>query len=112
MTITQRDVGDVTVLDLKGRLVLGEGDLLLREHVNDLVARGRLRLVLNLRDVTYIDSAGVGMLVAKFLTARRAGGNLKLLHLGARSRHVMTITRLTSVFQRFESEGEAVASFG
>jgi anti-sigma B factor antagonist len=112
MTITQRDVGDVTVLDLKGRLVLGEGDLLLREHVNDLVARGRLRLVLNLRDVTYIDSAGVGMLVAKFLTARRAGGNLKLLHLGARSRHVMTITRLTSVFQTFESEGEAVASFG
>jgi anti-sigma B factor antagonist len=112
MRITRRNIGGVTILDLAGKLVLGDGDLLLRQHVNELAAHGRLQIVLNLHDVTYIDSAGVGMMVAKYLTVRRAGGDLRLLHLGARSRHVMTITRLTSVFETFESEQAAVASFG
>jgi len=111
MEITERTVDDVTVLALKGRIILEEEEHPLRTVVDMLVEQGRLKLVLDLREATYIDSAGVGVLVAKYVSVRRRGGTIKLLHLGPRVRHVLEITKLTGVFEIFESEDEAVRSF-
>jgi anti-sigma B factor antagonist len=111
LRIAERTEDDVTILDLAGRLVLDRGDATFRERISDLVARGRTRLIVNMRDVTYIDSAGVGVMVAKMLSVRRAGGDMKLLHLNARSNRVLTITKLLTVFEAFEDEVEAVRSF-
>jgi anti-sigma B factor antagonist len=111
MTITERSVGDVTVLDLTGRLVLYEGEADFRKKVDDLVAHGRTRIVVNLNEVDYMDSAGVGVLVGKFLSVRRTGGDIRLLHLSRRAQHVMDITRLLSVFQSFDNEQAAITSF-
>jgi anti-sigma B factor antagonist len=111
MTLNERQVGEVTLLDLSGRLVFDEGDTLLRARVNDLVARGRVKIIVNLQDVTYIDSCGVGVLIAKFTSVRRNGGDLKLLHLSPRSHRVIHMCGLLSVFETFDSESEAVASF-
>ena len=111
MTLTEREVGDVTILDLKGRLVLDDGDLLFRDRVNDLVAKGRRKIVVSLRDVTYIDSCGIGVLISKLVSVRNKGGDLKLAHLSPRSHRVFDICRLDNVFESFESEEEAVASF-
>jgi anti-sigma B factor antagonist len=111
MTITKRVVGDVTILVMGGRLVLYEGETALRDAIDELIQDGRLQIILDLKDVTYIDSAGVGQIIAKYLSVRRKGGDVKLLHLSQRSLHVMTITRLLGVFETFGSEEEAVASF-
>jgi anti-sigma B factor antagonist len=111
MTLTERRVGDVTLLDLKGRLVFDEGDADLRERVNDLVAQGRLKIVVNLRDVTYIDSCGLGVLIAKYVSVRQKGGNVKLLHLSSRSHRVIDICGLQKVFEAFDSEDAAITSF-
>jgi anti-sigma B factor antagonist len=111
LRIVERQAGDVTILDLSGRLVLDQGDATFRDRVAGLMARGKINLVVNLHDVTYIDSAGVGMLVAKMLSVRRAGGDMKLLHLTARSTRVMTITKLLTVFVAFDDEQEAIRSF-
>lgn len=108
--ISERKVGDVAVLDLEGRLVLDETDQF-RKRVEDLVQQNRLKVLLNLKDVTYIDSAGVGMMVGKYLSVRRKGGDVKLLHLSPRSHRVMTITKLLTVFETFDAEDMAVASF-
>jgi anti-sigma B factor antagonist len=112
LRITAKDIGDVTVLDLEGRLVLDDGDAVFREAINDLIARGRLKLVVNLADVTYIDSAGIGVLVGRFLGVRRRGGDMKLTSLSTRSHRVMTITQLLKVFDAFETVDEAVRAFG
>ena len=111
LSITERVVGDVTVLQLSGRLVFFEGDAMLRQQVDDLVRQGRLKILLDLGAVTYIDSAGIGMMIAKYLSVRRKGGDLKLLHLTARGLLVMTITRLLTVFEIFDSEEAALRSF-
>lgn len=111
MTLAERPVGDVSLLDLGGRLVLDDGDALLRERVNDLVARGRLKIVVNLRDVTYIDSCGLGILIAKLVSVRNKGGDLKLLNLSPRSHRVFEICKLQNVFEAFDSEADAIASF-
>lgn len=111
MTVVERRVGDVTVLDLKGRLVFDEGDAVLREHINDLVQQGRMNILLNLRDVTYVDSCGIGVLVAKFVSLRRKGGDLRLVHITPRSRRLMEITKLMNVFRIFDTEADAIASF-
>jgi anti-sigma B factor antagonist len=111
MTLAERPVGDVSLLDLSGRLVLDDGDGLLRERVNDLVARGRLKIVVNLRDITYIDSCGLGVLIAKLVSVRNKGGDLKLLHLSPRSHRVFEICKLQNVFESFDSEPDAIASF-
>jgi anti-sigma B factor antagonist len=111
MTLNERRVGDVTLLKLGGRLVFDDGDTALRSRVDELVSEGRLQLVLNLKDVTYIDSCGVGVLVAKFLSVRRHGGDLRLLSLSPRCHHVMEITRLLGIFDTFDSETDALASF-
>jgi anti-sigma B factor antagonist len=111
LTIAERRVGDVTILELKGQLVLYEGEVEFRKYIDSLVADSRVKIVVNLHDVDYIDSAGVGSLVAKYLSVRRKGGNVKLLHLSARSHRVMGITRLLSVFETYDSEEEALQSY-
>ena len=112
MRIIERRIGDVTILQLIGRLELETGDLILRDTINRLVEEGQVKLVLDLKEVTRLDSAGIGMLVSKFLTARRAGGTIKLLHPTERTDHLMNITKLTTIFQVFEDEESAVKSFG
>jgi anti-sigma B factor antagonist len=111
MTLTEREIGDVTIITLNGRLVLDDGDLMFRDRVNALVAKGRKKIVVSLRDVTYIDSCGVGVLIAKLVSVRNKGGDLKLVQLSPRSHRVFDICRLTNVFEAYESEDEAVASF-
>jgi anti-anti-sigma factor len=111
MQITAHDVGDVTVLNLKGRMVLEEGDTPLNDQVSALVEQGRVKLVLDMHDVTYVDSAGLGTMIANYVRVHRRGGDIKLLHLTPRSAHVMGITRLNHVFQIFEEEDDAVRSF-
>jgi anti-sigma B factor antagonist len=111
LSIVERTVGDVTVLELSGRLALSEGEAEFRQRIDQFVADRRLKLVVDMKMVTYIDSAGVGALVAKFLSVRRAGGHLKLLHMTPRSNRLMSITRLQLVFEIYESEQEALASF-
>jgi anti-sigma B factor antagonist len=111
MQIEQRSVGDVTVLDLKGRVTLGEGDELLKDKVNSLLNQGQKKLVLNLADVPYVDSAGLGEIVRTYTTVSRQGGSLKLLNLTKRITDLLSITKLLTVFETFDSENEAVRSF-
>jgi len=111
LSFVERTVGDVTVLELSGRLALSEGEAEFRQRVDQYVADRRLKLVVDMKMVTYIDSAGVGALVAKFLSVRRAGGHLKLLHMTPRSNRLMSITRLQLVFEIYEAEDLALASF-
>ena len=112
LTVRSTDYGDVTVLDLTGRLVLHDGDAVFRTTVNDLIARDRLKLVVNLADVSYIDSAGIGVLVGRYLGVRRRGGDMKLVNLTARSHRVMTITQLLNVFDCYDSIDDAIRAFG
>lgn len=111
MTIVERRIDDVTVLDLQGRLVFDDGDRPFRARVDELVEQGRSRIVVNLAGVTYIDSCGIGSLVAKFVSLRRKGGDLRFVHVTPRSNRLLQITRLIGIFRIFESEDEAVASF-
>jgi len=111
MTLSERRFGDVTVLDLKGRLVLDEGDTVLRDCLNRLIQEERFKIVLNLGDVTYIDSCGIGVLIAKFVSFRRKGGDVRLLRVTPRSMHLLEISKLLNVFRMFDSEADAVASF-
>jgi anti-sigma B factor antagonist len=111
MQIDERAVGDVTVLDLKGKITLGEGDELLKDKVNSLLNQGRKKIVLNLAEVPYIDSAGLGEVVRTFTTVSRQGGSLKLLNLTKRITDLLSITKLLTVFETYDSESEAVRSF-
>jgi anti-anti-sigma factor len=111
MTIRERTVDSVVVLDLAGRLVLGDGDQLLKETVQNLVASGRRHVVLNLADVSYVDSSGLGSLVAVFLSARKQGGALKLLNPSKRLHDLLAIAKLLTVLDISDSEAQAVASF-
>jgi anti-sigma B factor antagonist len=109
--ITGHNVGDVTVLNLKGRMIFEEGDTPFKDHVDALVARGRTKLVLDLAGVTYIDSAGLGMLVAKYVSLHRQGGDMKLVHPTPRCEELMRITHLRDVFEVFQTEDAAVESY-
>jgi anti-sigma B factor antagonist len=111
LRISEKQVGAVTVLDLNGLLVLDDGDVVFRDAVNSLLERDRLFIVVNLADVTYIDSAGIGMLISRYLGVKRRGGDMKLANLTSRSHRVMTITHLLTVFDAFDSVDEAVQSF-
>lgn len=111
LQVKERQIGDVLVLDLSGLLVLDDGDVVFRDAVNDLLARGQLRMIVNLADVTYIDSAGIGMLISRYLGVKRQGGDMKLANLTSRSHRVMTITHLLTVFDAFDSVEDAVRSF-
>ena len=112
MQIVERRVADVTVLRLIGRLELDDGDFILRDHVNQLVEEGRVNVVLDMQGVTRLDSAGIGILVSKFLSVSRRGGAIKLLRLTDRTRRLLHITKLDTIFETFEDEAEAVHSFG
>ena len=112
MQITERTVGgDVMVLDLKGKITLGEGDELLKDKVNSLTNQGQKKIILNLADVPYIDSAGLGEIVRTYTTVSRQGGSLKLLNLTKRITDLLSITKLLTVFETYDSENEAVRSF-
>ena len=111
MEIDQRSVGEIVILDLKGKITLGEGDELLKDKVNSLVNQGHRKIVLNLAAVPYIDSAGLGEIVRTYTTVSRQGGSLKLLNLTKRITDLLAITKLLTVFETYDSENDAVRSF-
>jgi anti-sigma B factor antagonist len=111
MQIEQRSSGDVVVLDLKGKITLGEGDELLKDKVNSLLNQGHKKIVLNLAGVPYIDSAGLGEIVRTYTTVSRQGGQLKLLNLTKRITDLLSITKLLTVFETFDTESDAIRSF-
>ena len=111
MEIEQRPSGDVMILDLKGKLTIGSGDELLKDKINSLIQQGYKKLLLNLADVPYVDSAGLGAIVSSYTTVSREDGSLKLLSLTNRIKDLLAITKLLTVFDTYESEAEAVASF-
>jgi anti-sigma B factor antagonist len=111
MQISERAVGDVVVLDVKGRITLGDGDEMLKDKVNAVVNAGKKKIILNLADVPYVDSAGLGEIVRTYTTVSRQGGSLKLLNLTKRISDLLSITKLLTVFETFESEPDAVKSF-
>jgi anti-sigma B factor antagonist len=111
MTLTERRTGDVTLLRVGGRVVFGDGAPELRARINDLLDEARLKFLLNLRDVIYIDSFGVGVIAAKYVSVRRKGGDMKLLCLSPRANHVMRISGLLKIFESFDSEEEGLRSF-
>jgi anti-sigma B factor antagonist len=111
MQIEQRSVGAVVVVDVTGKITLGESTELLKDKVNSLVNQGHKNLVLNLAGVSYMDSAGLGVMMAAFNTAKGQGGSLKLLSLTKRITDLLSITKLSTIFETFELETDAVASF-
>lgn len=111
LEISEALAGAVTVLTLTGRLIADEEDVLFAQHVDRLVAAGRVKLVVDFHDVTSIDSGGVGTLVAKLLSVRRRGGDMRLLRLTDRTHRVLEITRLLEVFSIFESSDAAIRSY-
>jgi len=110
--IDERNVGSVTVLDVTGQITSSEGGTLLKDKIHSLVHQGRKAIAVNLAKVTYIDSAGLGQLVASYTTVTQAGGQLKLVSLTKRIHDLLTITKLTTIFESFDSEQDAVKSFG
>lgn len=111
MDMKERVVDGVTVLDLSGKIVLGEGDVQIRERIKELLADGQKRILLNLADVTYLDSAGLGALISSYATVKREGGQLKLLNLTTRVQDLLSITKLITVFETYDDEKAALASF-
>lgn len=109
--IHERREGDVAVLDLKGRIRISGGTLALHRSIQCLVQEGKTKIVLNLADVTHIDSMGLGELISSQVTLNNRGGEIKLLHLTERFREIMTITNLLSVFDVYDNEPDALASF-
>ncbi len=111
MKIDSRTVGDICILDCSGKIVLGEGTMAVRNAVCDILNAGGKKIVLNLANVNYIDSSGVGELVSSYTTVLNRGGQLKLLGLTKKIQEVLTITKLLTVFQVYDSETATTASF-
>ena len=111
MKIATRQLDGITVLDLGGRITLGEGSVQLREAVRDLLAKGQKKIVLNLGDVSYMDSSGMGELVTAYTSAKNQGGELKLVNLTKKIEDLMQITKLATVFDIYDDEAKAIASF-
>ena len=111
MQIEERTVDGVTVLDLKGKMTLGEGDELLKDKVNSLMNQGRTKILLNLEGVPYIDSAGLGEIVRTYTTVSRQSGTMKLVNLTKRITDLLAITKLLTVFETFDNESEAIKSY-
>ena len=107
MQIEERVVGEVTILDLKGKITLGEGDEILKDKINSLVNQGFKKILLNLEGVPYMDSAGLGEVVRTYTTVSRQGGSLKLLNVTKRISDLLSITKLLTVFETFDNESEA-----
>jgi len=111
MDIKERVVDGVSVLDLTGKIVLGEGDGQIRDRIKDLLADGQRKILLNLGDITYIDSAGLGALISSYTTTKREGGQLRLVNLTKRITDLLSITKLLTIFETYDSEADAVRSF-
>ena len=111
MKSNSRQIDGVTVLDLSGRITLGEGSVILRDTIRDLIGRGQRKILLNLGDVSYIDSSGIGELVSAFTTVRNQGGELKLLNLTKKVHDLLQITKLYTVFDIKDDEATAIKSF-
>ena len=111
MKVGSRQVDGVTIVDCSGRITLGEGSVILRDTVRDLLSKGSKKIVLNLAEVNYIDSSGIGELVSAFTTAKNQGGELKLLNLTKKVNDLLQITKLYTVFDVRDDEAAAVKSF-
>jgi anti-sigma B factor antagonist len=111
MTITERKSGDVIILDVEGKILLGEGDVQLKRKIDELIERNETKLLLNLANVPYMDSGGLGEIVRSYTTVKRAGGDLKLLNATKRISDLLTITKLITVFEIHEDEAAAVKSY-
>lgn len=111
LKMTERNVDGVSVLDLEGRIVLGDESSALRERVKEMLADGRKKIVLNMGQVSYIDSAGLGALVAAYTSAKNQNAFLKLVNLGSKFREVLQVTKLLTVFDVYDTEQAAMASF-
>jgi len=111
MKIETRNIGDVQVLDCSGKITLGEGTMAIRNAVRDILKSNGKKILLNLSDVNYIDSSGIGELVSSYTTVTNHGGSLKLLNLTKKIQELLAITKLLTVFQVFDNEQTALASF-
>jgi anti-sigma B factor antagonist len=111
MEIKERVVDGVSILDLTGKIVLGEGDGQVRDRIKDLLADGQRKILLNLADISYIDSAGLGALISSYTTTKRQSGQLKLVNLTKRVQDLLAITKLITVFDTYEDEQVALDSF-
>ena len=111
LNIRERQAGDVTVLDMDGKITIGEGSVALRGAVRRLIEEGKKKILLNLSNVGYVDSSGIGELVSSFTTVNREGGQLKLLNLTQKIRDLLAITKLLTVFDTYDDEASALNSF-
>src|SRR5881409_3364744 len=111
LSLKERQSGEVTILDLSGKITIGEGSVQLREAVRKLLDEGKKKILLNLGDVSYVDSSGIGELVSSYTTTGHNGGQLKLLNQTKKIHDLLTITKLLTVFETFDKEEAAVASF-
>lgn len=111
LNINERQAGDVTVLDMSGKITIGEGSVALRTAIRRLLEEGKKRILLNLSGVSYVDSSGIGELVSSYTAINKEGGQLKLLNLTQKIQDLLTITKLLTVFDTYESEAEALNSF-
>lgn len=111
INISERQAGDVTILDLDGKVTIGEGSVALRSAIRRLLGEGKNKILLNLGSVGYIDSSGIGELVSSFTAVNKEGGSLKLLNLTQKIQDLLAITKLLTVFDVFDEEAEALASF-
>ena len=112
LQLSERTIGDVVVIDLGGKITLADGgDAMLKDKVRSLIHQGRRKLILNLGDVSYVDSAGLGELVQAYAAVTKSGGSLKLLNTTKRIKDLLSITKLLTVFETYDSEAEAVTSF-
>ena len=111
LDLKERQAGDVTILDLTGEVRIGEGSITLRDTIRNLADQGKKKLLLNLRGVKYIDSSGIGELIANYTTVSRQGGQLKLLNLTDKIQNLLVITKLLTVFDSYNNEAEALKSF-
>ena len=111
LDLKERQAGDVTILDLTGEVRIGEGSVALRDSIRNLADQGKKKVLLNLGGVKYIDSSGIGELIANYTTISRQGGQLKLLKLTDRVQNLLVITKLLTVFDSYDDEAEALKSF-
>ena len=111
INISERQAGDVTILDLEGKVTIGEGSVALRNAIRRLLGEGKNKILLNLGGVGYIDSSGIGELVSSFTAVNKEGGTLKLLNLTQKIQDLLAITKLLTVFDVYDAEGEALASY-
>jgi anti-sigma B factor antagonist len=113
MNISERAVGDVMIVDVSGKVTLGDGgDAMLKDKMGSLVQQGQKKVLLNLGDVSYVDSAGLGAIVQAYATLNKNGGSLKLLNATKRIKDLLSITKLLTIFETYDNEPEAVRSFG